>query len=74
VADGANGVSASPNGSLAVLLDAFAVEEMMALGFDCVLGYVVAEAADGRFHHVGGELEVFRALEDEIRMTRLTLM
>ena len=61
----------SQNGRFAVLLDAFTVEDVVTLRLNCVLGYVVAEPADGRFYHVGGEVRVRLALQDEIGMTRL---
>lgn len=57
-------VRVAPRGRFAVLFYAFAVEDVVALGLDCVLGYVVAEPTDGCFHHVSGEMWVGLALED----------
>ena len=70
MADGTVGVSA--RGRFAVLLYALAVEDVVALGFDCVLGYIVAEPTYGRFNHVGREVGIRLAFEDKIGMARLT--
>ena len=64
-------VRVSSSGRFAVLLDAFTVEDVVTLGLNCVLSYVVAEAADGRFYHVGGKVRVRLALQDQIGMARL---
>lgn len=64
-------VRVAASGRFTVLFYTFAVENVVALGFDCVLGDVVAEPADGCFHDVGGEVRVGLALEDEIGMARL---
>ena len=67
--DGVVRVSSRPR--FAVLLDAFTVEDVVTLGLNCILGYVVAEPADGSFYHVGGEVRVRLTLQDKIGMVRL---
>lgn len=57
-------VRVASRGRFTVLFDTLAVEDVVALGFDRVLGYVVTEPADRCFHHVGGEVQVGLALED----------
>ena len=59
-------VRVSSRGRFAVLLYTLVVEDVVALGLDCVLGDVVAEPADSRFHHVSGKVRVGLALEDKI--------
>jgi len=59
-------VRVSSRGRFAVLLYTLAVEDVVALGLDCVLGDVIAEPADSRFHHISRKVQVGLALEDKI--------
>lgn len=58
------------NSGVQVLLDAFPVEDVTALGLDRVFCYIITEATDGGLYHVLGEVYVRPALQDQIRLER----